>query len=271
MAARVRRHAAITAMALALVACSSDSPTATTATTQYLPGLAARVSLPGAVDRAPLVVMIPGGDWRTADPSGFAGLADRLASDGITAVTVEIRAAEDDVVYPVPVQDVLCALAFASAEVRRLGVEPGPMVLLGHSSGAHLAALAALTPGAFSAECPYPIVEPDALIGLSGVYDVASAADVALALFGPDADDGVWDQGNPMLQAGSHPGLPVLLMHGDDDRVVPPSFTTGFDRMLAEGGHSVTSILVAGADHHSIYTADVSGAAIVDFVASLPR
>ena len=39
---------------------------------EYLPGLEARFHLPAPADLVPLVVMVPGGGWSTADPAGFA-------------------------------------------------------------------------------------------------------------------------------------------------------------------------------------------------------
>jgi hypothetical protein len=72
----------------------------------------------------------------TADPAGFDGLARDLARSGILAVTVEVRAAGEDVVCPVPVGDVICAVAHSVAWARSNWFELSLVAVLGHSSGA---------------------------------------------------------------------------------------------------------------------------------------
>src|SRR5690349_1707987 len=99
-------------------------------TVEYAPGLTEDVYLPGVAGKVPLVVLVPGGGWQTADPSGLAGLAAALANAGIAAAPTHIRAAEDGVHYPVPVQDVLCAVAAATAQVRARGFVPDPVAVL---------------------------------------------------------------------------------------------------------------------------------------------
>ena len=59
---------------------SSDSGTAGPVSHEYLPGLEAYPHLPTGVTSAPVVVLVPGGGWVSADPSGLGGLADSLAS-----------------------------------------------------------------------------------------------------------------------------------------------------------------------------------------------
>lgn len=240
---------------------------------EYLPGLSAYPHLPQDRDRAPVVVMVPGGSWRTANPSGLGGLAESLAEAGIVAVPVEIRAAQDDVVYPTPVEDVLCAVADGVATAGANGIEAGPVVVLGHSSGAHLAALAALAAQAYSPSCPDPSVAPDALVGLAGPYDVRRAAELAEPLFGTAYGDNprLWDAGNPMLRAGLRSEVAVLLLHGDDDDVVPTFFTTDFARALRQAGHPTSVHILAGVDHRRVYSASTVGEVVADWVAALDR
>jgi acetyl esterase/lipase len=244
-----------------------------TVTGEYLAGLAATVHLPVERGRRPLVVMIPGGAWRTADPSGFAGLARHLSAAGFVAMPVEIRAGDDGVRYPVPVHDVLCAAAFGVATARSNGIDPVPVVILGHSSGAHLAALATLAPDDHAGSCPYGSVSPDALVGLAGTYDVERLPELAETLFGQapaDAPD-AWEAGNPLNQAGSRPTVPVLLVHGADDELVPTSFTTEFAAALESADHPTTVEMIAGAGHHDVYAAPTTGDVISSWISQLRR
>jgi acetyl esterase/lipase len=189
------------------------------------------------------------------------------------AVPVRIRAAEDGVRYPVPVEDVLCALASAVATTAARGVQPGPIVVLGHSSGAHLAALAVLAVTDYSPTCRDPLVRPTALVGVAGPYDVSQLPDLADALFGtsPEDDATTWEAGNPVRRAALRPEVPVLLLHGEQDEVVPPSFTTDFAARLRQGGHAVSVELVPGADHGSVFSSAVAGPIIARWLAGLAR
>lgn len=238
---------------------------------EYLPGLIATLYLPEATSPAPLVVMVPGGGWRTADPTGYARLAVDLAESGMAVLTTRISVAGDGAVYPTPVEDIHCAVGYAIARAGEAGITPDPVVLLGHSSGAHLSALAALTDTDDLPECPDPARPVDALIGMAGVYDVTRLPAVAFLLFGvtPDDDPELWEEGNPLLRATLRPEIPVLLLHGDADRVVPVSFTSDFALALEEGGHDTSVTIVPGADHGEIYSPEASGELIVEWIDGL--
>ena len=252
-------------------------------TLEYAPGLTEDLYLPDGVPdglsdgpsdvkgRAPLVVLVPGGGWATADPTGLAGLASALADAGIAAAPTHLRAGEDGVTYPAPLEDVLCAVATAADRLRSRGIVPDPVAVLGHSSGAHLAALAVLAVDDYSPTCDVPVVKPDALIGLSGPYDINQVPDVASALLGtsPDDDPDTWAVANPVERAELRPDVPVLLLHGDADETVPVDFTTQFADALDAAGHPTTVEVVPGVDHLGIFEPDVAGPPIAAWVLSL--
>lgn len=272
--------AVVVALALLAAACGHGSPSAAPThsrtgapplSVEYAPGLVESVYLPAGRRTAPLVLMVPGGSWASAHPAGLADLAGYLADAGSVAAPARIRAAEDGVRYPVPLDDVLCALATAVATARSHGVEPRPVAVLGHSSGAHLAALAVLASADYSGACTAPRVRPDALIGLAGPYDVSQVPDMAQALFGssPEQSPAVWAAGNPVRRAALRPEVPVLLVHGDDDTVVPTSFTADFAARLRQAGHPVAMELVPGATHGSVYSSAVAGPIITRWLAGV--
>ena len=249
----------------------TTTPSAGPVSHEYRPGLAAFPHLPEGVTEAPVVVMIPGGGWATADPTGLEPLAAELAAQGVVAMPVVIRAAADGVVHPVPVEDVLCALADGAATATAAGIQPTSLVLLGHSSGAHLSAVATLAPDQYAPKCEDPLVAPDALVGLAGPYDIRNFSDAAANLFAPDADDATWDAANPVLLAARRPEVPVLLLHGDADPVVPAQFSQDFAAALRTGGHQVTLSILPGVNHGEVYSASVAAAPVVQWLRSLPQ
>ncbi len=240
----------------------------------YLPDLPASLYVPEGVTAAPLVVMIPGGSWYTADPASLDALARYLAENGIAAMPAKIRAGANGVLHPVPVQDILCATAYGFAAAEEQGLDVGPVVLLGHSSGAHQSALATLTPEAWAdatGTCPWDPATPEALIGVAGPYDISLIPEVAALLLGtrPQDDPAGWEAANPLRLAGARPEVPVLLVHGTFDRVVPEFFSEDFAAALEAGGHPVTVEVIEGGDHSDVLTPAVSGEIITAWVKSL--
>ena len=122
-------------------------------------------------------------------------------------MAVTYRAADDGVRLPAAVADIRCAAAFA-AQATRARSGPRPVVLAGHSSGAHLAAVAALAPREPSPPCRYPAAQIVGLIGLAGPYDLSSFADAAEPLLGaPLAEDpAAWQAAEPPAARQASPG-----------------------------------------------------------------
>lgn len=256
--------AAVVAVA-ALAGCTTaggpgEGAAGTAGPEEYRPGLAATTDLPDG-DADAVVVLVPGGSWSTAHPGGLEPLADALVDAGLAVVTVTYGTASTGSRWPEPADDVACAVAYAAAQV------PGvPVVPVGHSAGAHLAVLTALAPDATApddataqATCAHEPHAADGVVGLAGPYDVARTGGMARNLFGTDAAEApeAWEAGNPHTWADERPGLPLLLVHGEDDDVVPTSFTTDLADDLVAGGHDVEVALLPGVDHAEVVTPEV--------------
>lgn len=249
-------------------------------TAEYLPGLAADVHLPTVAPGGPVpvVLLVPGGGWQTADRGGLSPLAAALADAGMLAVNATYRAGQDGAVFPEPVLDVACAAGFAVAQAVEAGFAAGPLVLVGHSAGGHLAALVATGGGVDAAgpkpggpQCPYPIPTADGLAGLAGVYDVASFAFPLTEFFGSTRaeDPDTWRRGDPVARvvAGLAPaGLQVLLLHGATDTEVPLAQSQALASALRSAAIPVQLDVLAGVTHGTVYTRDVAAADIIGWI-----
>ena len=258
----------------ALTGCGSaeeEAAAPTPGTEPFLEGEEATLVLPEDISgEMPLVVLVPGGGWERAALQGFPALAKDLAERGAAVVTVTYRTLDSGEYYPVPVEDVACGLGYAVEAVE--GLEVSEVVLAGHSSGAHMAALVTLAPEDFaSSECPYDEVAPDALVGIAGPYDLQQGSRrVAYNLFGTGTrDPDTWDEANPLTYADQRPDVPVLLIHGTGDSMVPITFTEDFAAALTDGGHDVTTEYSEGADHFLVINPDLAGPVITDWIDGL--
>lgn len=258
---------------------TSATPTSATPTSGADPAATTRLFLPAGSDAptagtdaaaapaAPLVVLVPGGSWITADPTGLFPLAEYLADAGIAAATISYRAAVDEAYFPIPPADVLCGASYATQAVRDAGQQISEVVIMGHSAGAHLSALVALKPEEFAEGCAYPIVEPEALVGMAGPYDISQVGSAADGLFTPGLPvEAERLAANPQNDASLRPEVPVLLIHGHADTTVPIVFSEQFEEALVPGGHEVTTAYLDDVDHSNVYFPEIAGPVVADWV-----
>jgi acetyl esterase/lipase len=284
----LRRWFGVMALVALLAGCGGGSSTTDTAGASHSPSsgapsatssapfeLVVQVFMPpsaaGSGGAVSLIVLVPGGGWLSADPSDFTGLAGKLARGGNAVVTTTYRTQAEGATFPVPVEDVVCAVNESAARVAESGLQVGPVVVVGHSAGAQLAALAALVGDQYQAECPSPRVPVDGLVGLAGPYDLVAIPDLAAALFdsGPGEDPEIWSAASPIRQVAERPDLPVLLLHGTADDNLPTSTSERFAAALEAAGHMVTLDILPGVNHFQVYDADVAVEPIKAFTASL--
>jgi acetyl esterase/lipase len=244
----------------ALVACGSPAAA---------PVQSAKLFLPTGSGPATVVVLVPGGGWRTADPAGLEPLARELAKAGYVAATISYRAAAVGKHYPVPVADVLCGAATAVAKASAAGRSGGPLVLLGHSAGGQLAVLAALRPESFRASCADPPVTPDGVVALAGAFQLEG---IGQDLYGVPMCDrpARWHDGDVYAWVAERPQLPVLLVHGTDDQLVPVAWTARLAGDLQTAGHRVRTELLTAATHDNVYRPGVVLPVLLSWLSSAP-
>jgi predicted esterase len=72
-----------------------------------------------------------------------------------------------------------------------------------------------------------------------------------------------------MSWVSDRPDLPVLLVHGDTDELVPLTFTQQFAAALRSSGHDVRVEIVQGAGHADLYSARVMAPLIAAWMHSV--
>lgn len=191
---------------------------------------------------APTVVFVFGGAWREGAKEDYEFVAHALASEGYTTVVPNYRL-YPEVVYPDIVNDVRDAVVYLRENSEVLALNSTDIVLMGHSSGAHTAALLTASDQYFQNE-PWLV----GLIGLSGPYDLPLDLEEVFRVF-PDIEDP--DSVNPTaLATSNHP--PSLLIHGADDERVLPKHTRRYAEVLKEQAVEHAAFLLEREGHAEV-------------------
>ncbi|MGI9383553.1 MAG: alpha/beta hydrolase [Methyloligellaceae bacterium] len=197
----------------------------------------------GAGD-GPIVLFLYGGGWRNGHRSTYGFVGAALASRGITTVIPDYRL-YPEVRFPAFVEDAALAYRWVVRNVARAGEGTRPVILVGHSAGAHTAALLALD-RRYLEGGEGDIARPAGLIGLAGPYafDPTTWA-TTKSIFAGTAKA---DAARPISFA-SKDAPPALLMHGLDDTVVRLWNMQSLTRDLRQAGARVRSLEFDGIGH----------------------
>ncbi|WP_404374135.1 alpha/beta fold hydrolase [Sphingomonas sp. MMS24-J45] len=122
---------------------------------------------------APLLIFVHGGGWKRGDKSNTTGAAkvSHTLAAGYAFASIDYRLVPQATVEE-QAQDVADAVAALRGQAAKLGFDPTRIVLMGHSAGAHLAALVGTDPRYFAKAG----LKPDAVRGVilldGAAYDV---------------------------------------------------------------------------------------------------
>ena len=97
---------------------------------------------PAGEGRRPAVVMIHGGGWRVGDKASWRPEAERLATKGWVAFSVNYRL-DEPAVFPAEIEDVQAAVRWVRAHAEEYKVDSARIAAIGESAGGHLAAMLA--------------------------------------------------------------------------------------------------------------------------------
>ena len=240
-------------------------PQSTTTTTMQLPDIGAEVLVPDEVGPFPAVVLVHGGSWIAGSPVIMRELARYFNVQGFLTVNTRYQLAGDRPGFPDAIDDVACAVRYAAAHPD----SDGSVALIGHSAGAHISAVVALTGDDYAEDCP---IEgsgvPDRLVGLAGPYDVDRLGFLMLPFFGagPNVEPEAWEAGNPQGLTDENTDLLSLIMYGENDGLVDESFAINFHAALEDSGSETLLELVEEARHNEMRDPDWVGDLIVTWL-----
>lgn len=195
-------------------------------------------------ERPCTVVFFYGGSWDSGSKADYLFVGQSLAEAGHTAVVPDYRV-YPEVRFPAFVEDGAAATRWVAARD-----EGRPLVVMGHSAGAHIALmLAANTP--YLARAGVDRLTLAGAIGLAGPYDFLPLTSSRLAeIFG--------GRDNPASQPISFakpPLPPALLIHGLDDRTVRPRNSERLAAAWGAAGAPVDLKLYPDVDHVDVVAA----------------
>ena len=199
----------------------------------------------------PVVVFFYGGAWQEGSRSDYLFVAEALTERGYVVVVPDYRV-YPQVKYPDFLHDGAAAVAWTAANISRYGGDPTRMFLMGHSAGAHIAAMLALDPRFLDAQ-KLPRSSLKGLIGLAGPYDFLPLTEPnVIALFATESNLALTQPIHYVAANSSASTLPILLMHGDADTRVRPKNSINLARELRAAGARVELDLLPGFGHTDI-------------------
>ncbi|PPR09965.1 MAG: Carboxylesterase NlhH [Alphaproteobacteria bacterium MarineAlpha11_Bin1] len=199
---------------------------------------------------SPIIVFFYGGSWKSGHRSKYRFVADAWTRRGYTVAIPDYRL-YPNVRFPAFMDDAASALRWIANNVADIERSKRPIFLVGHSAGAHIAAL-------LSVDATYLLrhsLSPKdicGVIGLAGPYTLDPLKyrhTRSVFKYLNNRDDA-----RPVAQVTAATP-PFLLFHGEDDVTVNPSNTIVFAKKISENGGSVEAVLLPDTGHYKIILA----------------
>ncbi|HET9032462.1 MAG TPA: alpha/beta hydrolase [Dokdonella sp.] len=200
--------------------------------------------------KPPIAVFFYGGSWRSGNRGEYAFVGEALAAKGILAVIPDYRVFPQGR-FPDFEYDAAHAVRWVFDHAAELGGDPQRIFLVGHSAGAHIAALLG-TDKRYLESVNLAPADLAGVVGIAGPYDFLPLTDPDLVeVFGEEQD---WPTSQPVnFVDGDEP--PFLLIHGLGDRIVWPRNSRSLQSKLQEVDVPVELISYPGVGHFRIAAA----------------
>ena len=263
-----------------------DCPEAVTYRKKNGKDLHIRFAFPENADalRYPLIIHVKGSAWMQQNLMGSIGDYYPIVRRGYAVAIIEYRDAFT-AKFPAQILDLKTAARFIKKHAGEYPIDINNVFLAGDSSGGHTAVLGFLTWNTPLLDNPEETDELPSLRGLLDFYGVTDIKDLcsretglsreansylATNLFEKPINE--YPEQYDMASAFTYINLrarlePVLIMHGNKDRLVPLSHSTDFYKALKARGTKASLVVINNADHgHSYFWNDAAKQRIIRFL-----
>ena len=209
----------------------------------------------------PAVVWVHGGGWQGGDKTRFRRQAALLAAKGFACACIEYRLS-GEAKFPAAIHDVKASVRWLRAHAAEYKINRDKIGAAGGSAGGHLVCLLGTTGGVRDLEGNGGNAEyssaVQAVVGLypaadlvkTGKRDPQSAAGSLYLFLGKTyaAAPELWAKASPLTYVGKD-DPPFLLMHGDQDKLVPYEQSVALADKLKAAGVQTDLFVAPGAPH----------------------
>lgn len=235
------------------------------------------VYAPAGGKKLPVVVWVHGGGWKAGDKKSVGFKPRAFAEQGFVFVAINYRFVPQVTVKEMA-GDVAKAVRWVRDHAAESGGDPDRIFVMGHSAGAHLAALVCTDDRYLKAEgVPMAALAGCVPVDVS-VYDIpkrlkdggSTPAATFTAVFG-EAEAGQRDL-SPARHVARGKGIPPFLILHVADRPETKAQSHGFAEALKAAGVSATVVAAEGKTHGTIGSdlgkpGDAPTRAVFDFLA----
>lgn len=214
---------------------------------QLAPQSARQSALQAPRGGAPIIVYFHGGSWSEGDKEKYRFVGASLAARGF-AVVIPNYGLYPETRFPGFLEDGARALRWARDNAARFGGDPARFYLMGHSAGAHIAAMLALDARWLAAVGMDPKRDVAGLIGLAGPYHFELDTDLLRGVFGSAPSEAATQPVN-FVSPGAPP---ALLITGAEDASVEPRNSRELAARLREAGARVRLAVYPRLGHHGV-------------------
>jgi len=199
-------------------------------------------------EAAPTVIFFYGGNWEGGDKSIYRFVGGALARQGIIAVIPDYRVFPK-VRFPTFLEDGARAFRWVHDHAAEFGGDPGRIVLMGHSAGAHIAAMLSYDEQWLATVDLDSTRDIRGFVGLAGPYDFLPLHNGTLkVIFGPEDRHAATQPINFVGPCAP----PTFLASGCKDDVVDCGNATRLGGRIVEKGGSVMVKLYDRIGHRTL-------------------
>ena len=202
---------------------------------------------PESIKPKKTIVFFYGGAWDSGNKENYRFVAQAFASEGYRVVIPDYRL-YPEIKFPTFLEDAGAAVKWVSEATQE------PIVLMGHSAGAHIAAMLILNEK-FLENTGVDQNRLQSWVGLSGPYDFLPFTSRTVKDIFSTAAKPEFSQ--PIYFADKK-SIPALLIHGKDDKRVLPKNSINLAKALRDNNTEVKEIYYEGVGH----AATVSGISV---------